>query len=464
MDGPVVPCPRCVELEARIAELEKLVVELRVVVAELAERLNKDSSNSSKPPSSNPSWIKPAPVKPKSGRKRGGQRGHERSLRPLVPPERVAETVDVRPDRCRGCGQALDGDDSDPVRHQTAEIPPIEPTIVEHRLHSLTCRTCRVATRAALPVGVGPGQFGPRLSAFVALFSGAYRLSKRNVKRAVHDCFGLSISLGAVCKLERRTAETLAAPVEELAARLPAQPVNIDETSWRENKKRCWMWTVVGQGATLFRIAASRSAEVAKSLLGPDYPHVATCDRYRGYLWIGRVQLCWAHLRRDFQAMIDRGAAAKPVGEALLDHADALFEWWRRVRDGTLARSTFQTYVGPLRAAFREDLERGAACGCAKTAGTCRELLADEKHLWTFVGRVGVEPTNNAAERALRHAVLWRKTSFGTDAAIGSRFVERILTVVATCRQQGRGAFDYLASCHRAALHRRPLPSLLPIR
>jgi transposase len=176
------------------------------------------------------------------------------------------------------------------------------------------------------------------------------------------------------------------------------------------------------------------------------------------------VQLCWAHLRRDFQAMIDRGGAAKPIGEALLDHADALFAWWRRVRDGTLARSTLQTYVGPLRAAFRHDLERGLGCGCAKTAGTCRELLADEKHLWTFVWRAGIEPTNNAAERALRHAVLWRKSSFGTDSAVGSRFVERLLTVVATCRQQGRDLFAYLTACHRAALNRQPLPSLLPIR
>lgn len=463
MEGQSIRCPRCIELEARIAELERIVAEQQKLIAELKERLDTNSTNSSKPPSTNPPWNKPAPAKRPSKRKRGGQLGHQRAVRPLVPPERVSEIIDVRPEQCRDCGAALSGDDPEPVRYQTAEIPRIEPIIVEHRLHALPCG-CGTVTRAILPPGYGPGHFGPRLAAFITLFSGAYRLSKRAVQRAVADCFGLSISLGMICKLQRQTAEILEIPVAQVAAQLQTQNVNIDETSWRENRKRCWMWTVVGAGVTLFRIAASRSAEVAQSLLGQSYAFIAMCDRYSGYLWIGKVQLCWAHLRRDFQAMIDRGGAAKPIGEALQSHADNLFEWWHRVRDGTLARSTFRTYVGPLRAAFRDDLERGVGCGCAKTAGTCRELLADEEHLWTFVSREGVEPTNNAAERSLRHAVLWRKSSFGTDQPCGSRFVERILTVVASCRQQHRSILDYLTICHQAARDHQPLPSLLPSR
>lgn len=454
MEGQDVPCARCLVLEARIAELEKLV-------AELLERLNKNSSNSSKPPSTNPPWIKPLPPRPKSGKKQGGQPGRRRVERELALPEKVSQIIDVRPERCSACGAKLEGDDPEPRRHQTAEIPPVEPTIVEHRLHALTCRRCRAVTKAALPEGVGPGAFGPRLSAFVALGSGAFRLSKRPLKRLLADCFGLSISLGAICKLQRRTSEVLETPVAEVAAKVRTEHVNIDETSWRENRRRCWLWTVVGSSATLFHIAASRSADVAKSLLGSAFPHVAMCDRYAGYFWIGRVQLCWAHLRRDFQAMIERGGDGRPIGDALLSHAEVLFDWWHRARDGTLARSTLRTYVGNLRAAFRDDLQRGAQCGCAKTAATCRQLLADEPHLWTFVSRPGVEPTNNAAERALRHAVLWRKSSFGTDREVGSRFVERILTVVATCRQRGRNILDYLAACHAAARHALPIPSLL---
>jgi len=167
-------------------------------------------------------------------------------------------------------------------------------------------------------------------------------------------------------------------------------------------------------------------------------------------------------MRRIAVPMIDRDGAGKPIGEALLSHSNVLFGWWHRARDGTLSRATFQNYVGWLRSAFRSDLERGAACSCAQTAGTCRDLLAHEPWLWTFVGRPGIEPTNNTAERAARHAVLWRKTSGGTNSERGSRYVERVLSVVATCLQQTRDVLDYLTDCHQAALDSSPIPTLLP--
>jgi len=160
--------------------------------------------------------------------------------------------------------------------------------------------------------------------------------------------------------------------------------------------------------------------------------------------------------------MIDRGGESAEVGRRLLDHSDALFEWWHRVRDGTLARSSFQTYVATMRPSLREDLERGKSCAYPKTAGTCRELLAGETHLWTFVRVCGIEPTNNDAERALRHGVIYRKLSGGTDSESGSRFVERILSVVATCRQQDINVLDYLTRCYQAHLDGQPAPSLLP--
>src|SRR4051812_2209600 len=168
------------------------------------------------------------------------------------------------------------------------------------------------------------------------------------------------------------------------------------------------------------------------------------------------------HLRRDFQAMIDRGGEAGGVGRRLLDHSDALFRWWHRVRDGTLARSSFRLYASWVRQCLRDDLHRGAACACSRTAATCRELLSGEARLWTFVRVEGIEPTNNHAERALRHGVIYRKLSGGTDSEAGSRFVERMLSVVATCRQQGVNVLDYLTRCYRAHLDGRPTPSLLP--
>ena len=213
---------------------------------------------------------------------------------------------------------------------------------------------------------------------------------------------------------------------------------------------------------TVFTIAATRCGGVARQILGTVARRVIVSDRFSSYGWIEVRQFCWAHLRRDFQAMIDRGGEAAEIGRRLLEHSNKLFHWWHRVRDGTMARSTLKGYTDPLRYAVRQDLRRGAECSCAQMAATCRELLAGEKHLWTFRRVAGVDPTNNAAERALRHAVIWRKTSGGTESDAGSPFVERMLSVVATCRQQGRNVLEYLIACHEAHLLGHPAPSLLP--
>jgi transposase len=127
-----------------------------------------------------------------------------------------------------------------------------------------------------------------------------------------------------------------------------------------------------------------------------------------------------------------------------------------------MAWGTFLDYARPIRWGVRQALGRGASCAGDKTAATCRSLLDGEEHLWTFLRVQGIEPTNNTAERALRHAVLWRKSSGGTASEWGSRFVERVLSVAATCRQQGRNVLEFLTTCFRAHLVRDPFPSLLP--
>jgi transposase len=218
----------------------------------------------------------------------------------------------------------------------------------------------------------------------------------------------------------------------------------------------------VTRWVTVFAIATSRGADVAKDLLGTDRRKVVLSDRLKSDNWIKRRQFCWAHLNRDFQAMIDRGGSSAEVGRRLLAPSEQVFDWWHRVRDGTMARATLQSHVAILRFLSRTDLRRGVACGCAKTAATCRELLSGETHLWTFVRVEGIEPTNNDAERALRHGVIDRKLSGGTDSEAGSRFVERMLTVVATCRQQEINVLDYLTRCYQAHLDGQSAPSLLP--
>jgi transposase len=431
-------------------------------VDQLTERLNQNSTNSSRPPSSDPPHVKRRPPKSASGRKKGGQPGHARQQRPLVPPEQVKQTIPLMPSACRKCGQALHGEDPHPRRHQVAEIPPVEAEVTEYRLHRLTCTACGTRTCASLPAGVPAGAFGPRLQALLAILAGGYRLGKRPIRQLAYDLFRLSISTGMVAKLERSTADALQQPMAELEGYVQTQHANVDETSWREEMQKAWLWVVVTPLVTVFHIAGTRCGKVARALLGSAYRQVVTSDRWKAYNGFRRRQFCWSHLRRDFQAMIDRQNSGAAIGKQLLDLSDQMFAWRHRVRDGTLNRSSFQVYISGLRAKVREALIQGAGCGCPKTAATCRNLIAHEAKLWTFVWQEGVEPTNNAAERALRHAVLWRKGSGGTDSSRGSRFVERVLSIRETCRQQGSGLLDYLEKCCRARLVGKKAPSLLP--
>jgi len=447
---------------ALVQQYEQRLQGLQRQVDALRQRLNQNSTNSSRPPSSDPPHVKRRPPKPAAGRKRGGQPGHARQQRPLVPPEQVKQAIPLKPSACRKCGLLLHGKDPHPRRHQVAEIPPVEAEVTEYRLHRLTCSACGTCTCASLPAGVPTGAFGPRLQALLAVLAGGYRLGKRPIRQLAYDLFGLSISTGMVAKLERSTAEALQRPMAELEEHVRTQHANVDETSWREAMHKAWLWVVVTPLVTVFHIAATRCGKVAGQLLGSSYRQVVTSDRWKAYNGFRRRQFCWSHLRRDFQAMIDRQNSGAAIGIRLLGLSDRMFAWWHRVRDGTLNRSSFQVYISGLRAEVRAALSQGATCGCPKTAATCRDLLAHEPKLWTFVWHEGVEPTNNAAERALRHAVLWRKGSGGTDSGRGSRFVERVLSVRETCRQQGRGLLVYLAECCQARLEGRAAPCLLP--
>jgi transposase len=299
----------------------------------------------------------------------------------------------------------------------------------------------------------------------LATLAGGYRLSKRQVQQMVGDLFGLSIATGMVSKLERQSAAVLEAPYHEVALGVHDAPAaSIDDTSWRQDRRKAQLWVVVTAMTTVFTIAAKRSAAVAKAVLGSKSNQVVTSDRHSSLEWIDPAwrQVCWSHLNRDFQAMIDRGGGGEATGRTLLRLSKRMFRWWHRFCDGTIDRQRLQSVATRLRREVKAALEGGQRCGCAKTAATCFEILKVEEGLWTFARVEGVEPTNNASERALRHAVIWRRISGGTDSADGSRFVERMLTVVATCRQQKRDVLDYLSSCFAAQLRGQKVPSLLP--
>jgi transposase len=439
---------------------------LEAEVAALREQLNRNSDNSSQPPSSDgPKKVSKPGRRPKSERQRGGQPGHTGATRKLVPLEQVKASYDLKPPVCHQCGHHLTGEDPEPYRHQVTDIPLVVAEVTEYRLHTLVCQDCGVGTTAALPAGVPPGAFGPRLQAMVSVLSGRYHLSKRDAAEVMTDFFQAEVSLGAVPTLEQCTSEAIKEPVDEAHAYVRRQPVlHMDETGWREANQKAWLWLATTTLVTVFFIRPGRGGTVAREILGAAFTGIVVSDRWSAYNWLLTLlrQLCWAHLLRDFQAFVERGGPSQALGEDLLAQTRLMFDWWPKVHDGTMPRSTFQEKMQPVQAKVGELLRLGTTCAHPKTVATCRDILKREAALWTFVHVAGVEPTNNLAERLIRPGVLWRKRSFGTQSQAGSRFTERIMTVVATLKQQHRNVLDYLVEACDAANWGRPAPSLLP--
>lgn len=437
--------------------------------------LSKDSSNSSKPPSSDSPGSRAKTARTKTdknaskrkrrARKRGGQPGHARHERALVPLSEVSKVHAIRPGRCKACDRRLWGKDSDPVRHQVTELPRPVTTTEEWQLHALGCGGCGATTRATLPDGVPTGAFGPRVQALVAVASGVYRMSKRSIQGFMSDVYGLSLSLGMVSKLEQMVSVAIEKQVADAHEHLRSAPVvNADETSWRENKKKAWMWLAATATVAVFIIRDSRAATVAKELLGETFSGLLVSDRYGGYNWVDsdHRQVCWAHVLRDVEAFRAFGRTGERLADEIQKPARTLIRYHHRVRDGTMLQSDFVRRTKRHRKAIIAAVARGRKFSRSEISGVCKELYKLRAALFTFVDHGEVEPTNNHAERLLRHCVIWRKLSFGTDSVKGSRFVERMLTVVMSLRLQRRNVLDYMTAACEAQLHGRRPPSLVP--
>jgi transposase len=355
--------------------------------------------------------------------------------------------VAVVPERCRYCEQPFPG----PAgrrrgrvwRHQVVELLPLALRVTEYQIAVRRCPTCGRRTRADLPTGVPRWPFGARLTAVIALLSGRYRLSRREVRQLLQDLWAVRVSLGAVVRQEQAQSEALAPMVDEARAALPqADIVNLDETGWRQDQQRAWLWTGVTAELTVFRIDRSRGGTAVEALLGSEFGGVVGSDRWSAYNHFPaeRRALCWAHLKRAFQGLVDRGGEAEPIGCWGLAEIARLFALWHRFRAGKFDRQELRRRLIPLQARLGRLLRRGQENPDRKAVALCRQLKKWWPALRTFARVEGVEPTNNVSERALRPAVLWRRGSFGCDSEAGSRFAERLLTVVATCRQQGQPA------------------------
>lgn len=469
------------ELEEQFEQLKEQVSPLLERLSELEEQVSKNSQNSSKPPSSEGfGKAKKLKRKKKGDRSRGGQPGHDGHGRDLYPIERCDEVIEHYPHQCKGCGEALSGEDSAPYRHQIVELPPIHPVVSEHRLHQLRCAHCGEATRAKLPPGLASG-YGHRLSGVIGLLSGSYRLSHQRVRTLVYELFEVRISASSVNRLRQELSAALAFPVCAAHGYVQAAAVkHSDETGFAQGNsdghnpsgKRGWLWVIVTPLVSYFEVFLSRSQASAKALLGERAQGVVVSDRCPSYNWIAleQRQVCWAHLKRDFTAIAERSGASQEIGAALLRRERRLFREWHKVRDGTQSHEQFRQAIAPLRQGLKRVLEEastlidptGKKTPLAKTVRTCEKILQVEPALWTFVDTLGVEPTNNAAERALRPAVIWRRTSFGSQSRSGSQFVARMMSTLTSLNAQQRPVLDFLCQTFQTSRQGQRPPSLLP--
>jgi transposase len=443
-------------------------------IEELERKVNRDSGNSSLPPSSDPPASRAERRRAareaykRSMRKSGGQPGHQGKSRELVAPERLDGRVGHLPDRC-GCGREFDGSEErvgDPVCHQQFELPVIVPLVFEHARLRLRCPACQKATLASLSAGALSG-FGPRIDAHIAMLAGVFRLSRDQVRQTVVEVFGIPASTGSVDNAIMRMSAILADPWTELREAIrKAQVVHADETTWRLAGATQWLWVAASALVACFRIDPSRSQAAAKELLGDEFGGFVVSDRYAGYHFLDvlQQQLCWCHVIRQLVEVSQRSGATGRRGTQLVKLAREVIAIHREfLTDGHDAR-WLSDQLTPLRAQIRTLLEQCAAGHHTRTANFAAGLLDEYDALWTFcdVPDLQISPTNNAAERAVRHAVLQRRIQGGTQSDQGNRWIERIQSVRETCRLQDRPVLGYLTQVATASRRRLPVPSLVP--
>lgn len=447
---------------AQLAAANARIAELEQQVAKLVEEKGRNSSNSNKPPSSdspkNRAERRAAKAKERSGKKRGGQPGHEGSQRALVVPDQVEHHF---PDECENCFKPLPKTpDASPLRYQTTELPPVKPHTLEHQVHCVTCLHCRHKTTAVFEI---PPGFGPRLWSVIALLTGVFHMSRRSAGTLLSDVLGVEISLGALSSVEARVSEAVAPAVEEAWQHVIDSDVkHTDGTSWYQAGASRALWVIASATATVFKILASGSKDLIEPLFRKRKRGVLVSDRAAALMfWSMHMrQICWAHLLRKFIAFSERGGAAATLGRELLDYVKIMFAYWDDFRAGKLTREELRTSMAPVRVQVEALLQRGATSQLEHVAGSCEDIVAHMAALWTFVEVEGVDPTNNHGERELRAFVIWRKRCFGTQSDRGNVFAERLMTVAHTARKQKKNVLEFLVACCTAARDGAKVPSL----
>ena len=457
------------EQQKQIADAEKQIADLE---RQLALR-KQNSTNSSKPPSSDGLAGEPRKRgrRKKSRRKVGGQPGHRGTHRPLTPVEKVDEIRPVLPEQCRHCGHTLPTQlgqvqtAGEPQRHQVTELPPIQARTVEYQCHRVICPACGESTRAAVPAEA-VGHFGPQLTALIAYLTVVCRMPRRVVEALLGQVLGIDISLGSTQKCWEEASQAVAVPCQELEKQLKDEPVlNVDETGWRTNGAKRFLWAFVAARYVVYTIAATRGSAVLVRLLGAVFQGILCSDRFSAYLKYhsGKAQFCWAHLKRNLLGIAEftkSSAVERFCRDALAQHAK-LFRLWHKFRGGQIDRRQLLLRSIPIQKRIFALAEQHLDSSHREVRNLATALFEHNQRLFTFLEHEGVEPTNNSVERALRTGVQWRKICFGSRSANGELATARLLTIAETCDLQRLNILAYLSAaivCHR---RRQPAASLL---
>jgi transposase len=459
------------ELVAIIEELRGIVQRQELRIAELERKLagsRKNSSNSSKPPSSDiVKPHKPSRGKP-SKRKRGGQPGHPMHERPPFDADQVSATQVHGLTTCPGCGGAVELTDNAPRILQKVELIAQTPwAVTEHQAHAYYCARCKCVHYAPMPAEVERGgMLGPKLMALIGYMKGVMHASFSTIRKYFRDVLKLPVSRSRLAKAVHQVSQSLKDVHDRLGDLLVKQAtLRVDETGHKDNGRRHWTWCFRAQSFTWFHIAPTRSSQVLLDVLGEPFEGVLGCDYFSAYRKYMRecdvlVQFCLAHLIRDLKYLTTLpDAKTATYGRRLVEKVRQLF---RLIHEGqTLPPAT-------LTAQLRQASQRIIRSATTRVPAS-REARAIARRFQThgpayfqFITTPGIEPTNNLAEQALRFVVIDRHITQGTRSTKGQRWCERIWTVLATCVQQGRSAMDFIRQAVTAWVQGQPPPSLVP--
>ena len=437
----------------------ELLATLQAQLQVLQERVNLNSRNSSKPPSSDGPAGGNRAQRRASGRKRGAQPGHEGHSRALLDEGEVDRVVDCRPQPVCECGAQVQLDGEPPRRHQVFDVPPLRAQVDEYRLYGGRCQGCGRPHAGVLPPGVPKGQLGARALSLVGVLGTRYHLTQRKIRNLLDQLMGLDFSVGAISQAHGKVADALKMPVAEATSSLRgAAALWMDETHYPREGVANWVWAAVQPKLAVFAIYPTRARYVIPDLIGADCSAAVTTDRYAAYAFIDpeRRQVCWAHLLRDFNRIAQRQGHAGRIGRRLQALGWVMF---RRREQGRLHGQGLEGLQRRVRAA----LEQGAQqTQCSRTANTCANVLALWPALWSFTTNPVLQPTNNAAEQALRSLVLKRKISGPTRSRRGDRFLAHGFSVHETCLRQGRDLWHFMHQAVLSFIDKTAPPSMLP--